>query len=178
MMWFVIIVAALLLFTGALALLLDSRKKREERKYYEAAYRILKEEYLNQAIKKDKAGYDCEIGEMRTMLYLALQGKRRGMENAYVFDPVLPVTIGRNPEENRLCLKDGAISGRHCRIQLIRGELWLTDEGSSNGTLVCRGRKEYWTGDRNSMRLQTDDLLLMGQMRLRVRIFYFDTMYL
>lgn len=176
MVWFVIIVAALLLFTGILVFFLDSRRKQEERKYYEAAYKILKEEYLNQAIKKENMEAVCEIGEIREMLCLVMQGSGKG--NAYVFDPAFPVTIGREPEKNKFCMRDGAVSSRHCRIQLIQNELWLTDEGSSNGTYVRRGRKDYWTGDGNSIRLQSGDLLQMGQMRLKVHIFYFDTMYL
>lgn len=178
MVWYVIIVAALLLFTIVFIVILDGRRKQEERKYYEAAYKILKEEYLNQAIKKDKANTDCEIGEIRKMLCLVLQGKGCGKGSAYVFDPIYPVTIGRETKGNKLCLRDGAVSGRHCRIQLIQDELWLTDEGSSNGTYIRQSRKNYWIGDRNSIRLQSGDLLLMGQIRLKVQIFYFDTMYL
>lgn len=169
-------ISALLLLTGVVVFLLDSRRKQEERKYYQAAYKILKEEYLDQAIKKNGTGTACEIGEVREMLCLSVQRQKKG--DAYVFDPVIPVTIGREAEENSLCLRDGAISGRHCRIRLIRDELWLTDERSSNGTYVRRKKKDYWIGDGNSIRLQEGDVLFMGEMRLRVHIFYFDTMYL
>lgn len=46
-----------------------------------------------------------------------------------------PCTIGRSPQAG-LELADPEVSRRHARIDLVRGILYLSDEGSSNGTFL------------------------------------------
>lgn len=141
---------------------------------YAAAYQILKEEYLDQAIRRERGDQDSEIGENRVMLCL----KVGGMKNTFVFDPAYPVTIGRSTQENKLCLKDPAISARHCQLQLLQGKLWVKDEGSSNGTGVRQEKSWYWVGSGQSVPLQSGDILCLGSVLIKVILFYYDTMLL
>jgi pSer/pThr/pTyr-binding forkhead associated (FHA) protein len=49
--------------------------------------------------------------------------------------PQQSAMIGRAPS-NDIIIGDPATSGRHCRIELRQGEYWISDLGSTNGTLV------------------------------------------
>jgi pSer/pThr/pTyr-binding forkhead associated (FHA) protein len=49
--------------------------------------------------------------------------------------PDQAATIGRAPG-NDIVIGDPATSGRHCRIELRGGVYWISDLGSTNGTLV------------------------------------------
>lgn len=53
------------------------------------------------------------------------------------------VRIGRDPGSNDLVYPNGApgISGRHCVVSLVGGQVMLTDLGSSYGTFLAGGRK-------------------------------------
>lgn len=53
------------------------------------------------------------------------------------------IQIGRNREENQICLNDKQISGRHCMVWLEEkeGEFYLTDF-STNGTYMPKGKLE------------------------------------
>ncbi|MCM1412553.1 MAG: FHA domain-containing protein [Lachnospiraceae bacterium] len=46
------------------------------------------------------------------------------------------VIIGRNPSVSNLVIDDGAVSERHCEIELSDDKCWVKDLGSSNGTYV------------------------------------------
>jgi serine phosphatase RsbU (regulator of sigma subunit) len=46
-----------------------------------------------------------------------------------------PVAVGRS-SANQLALEDRSVSQQHCVVQLRRGDLWVEDLGSTNGTLV------------------------------------------
>jgi dipeptidyl aminopeptidase/acylaminoacyl peptidase len=49
--------------------------------------------------------------------------------------PDQSATVGRAPD-NDIIIGDPATSGRHCRIEVRAGAYWISDLGSTNGTLV------------------------------------------
>ena len=49
--------------------------------------------------------------------------------------PEQSATVGRAPD-NDIVIGDPATSGRHCRVELRAGSYWISDLGSTNGTLV------------------------------------------
>ncbi|HET7466582.1 MAG TPA: prolyl oligopeptidase family serine peptidase [Candidatus Dormibacteraeota bacterium] len=49
--------------------------------------------------------------------------------------PDSSATVGRAPD-NDIIIGDPATSGHHCRIELRQGAYWISDLGSTNGTLV------------------------------------------
>lgn len=70
------------------------------------------------------------------------------------------VTIGR--EIGTILFRDdGFVSGRHARLSRVDGRLILRDLGSSNGTYL-RLRQDY--------RMESGDLMLMGQQLFRLEI--------
>lgn len=110
-------------------------KAGEKKKYYKAAQRILREEYLDGAIKNGESR-GLYSNEQRVMIALKVQGNK-GM--GYVFDPAHEVKIGRNREGNDICLQDLTVSGNHCKIFLNQGQVYIKDLKSSNGTRIKNG---------------------------------------
>ena len=51
------------------------------------------------------------------------------------FDLVANGTLGRT-EPNSIVIPDPAVSARHCRLAYRRGQWWIDDLGSANGTRV------------------------------------------
>lgn len=51
------------------------------------------------------------------------------------------VTVGRSPQAD-LVIPHDSISRQHCQIELINGEFFITDVGSSNGTFIDGRRLE------------------------------------
>jgi pSer/pThr/pTyr-binding forkhead associated (FHA) protein len=49
--------------------------------------------------------------------------------------PGQSAAVGRAPD-NDIIIGDPATSGRHCRIEVRNGSYWISDLGSTNGTLV------------------------------------------
>jgi hypothetical protein len=49
--------------------------------------------------------------------------------------PEQSAAVGRAPD-NDIIIGDPATSGRHCRIEVRAGAYWISDLGSTNGTLV------------------------------------------
>ncbi len=49
--------------------------------------------------------------------------------------PAQSAMVGRAPS-NDIVIGDPATSGRHCRIEVRAGVYWISDLGSTNGTLV------------------------------------------
>ncbi|MBN1420844.1 MAG: sigma 54-interacting transcriptional regulator [Planctomycetes bacterium] len=63
---------------------------------------------------------------------IAIEGPDAGRE----FDLTdLPLTIGRDPS-NGIALTDESVSRVHARIERRDGRLWISDEGSRNGTFL------------------------------------------
>jgi serine phosphatase RsbU (regulator of sigma subunit) len=72
----------------------------------------------------------------------------------------LPVVIGRNPPAD-LVLEGTTVSRRHCRLELLDGQLWLNDLASTNGTFVNGARLT------EAMSLDDGATLGVGAYRLR-----------
>jgi pSer/pThr/pTyr-binding forkhead associated (FHA) protein len=76
------------------------------------------------------------------------------------------ITIGR-AEDNMVCLaSDSAASGHHAQIYLEKGEYWLRDLGSSNGTLIND------VSVTSPVKIKPGDHIVVGQTRLDVSSAY------
>jgi dipeptidyl aminopeptidase/acylaminoacyl peptidase len=73
--------------------------------------------------------------------------------------PDTMVTVGRAPD-NDLMIGDPATSGRHGRIEVRQGAFWISDLGSTNGTLV-NGEPVI------EKQLNDGDLIAIGQNTIR-----------
>jgi pSer/pThr/pTyr-binding forkhead associated (FHA) protein len=72
------------------------------------------------------------------------------------------VTVGRAPD-NDVVVSDPATSGRHGRIEVRAGAFWISDLGSTNGTLV-NGEPVI------EKQLSDGDLIAIGQNTMRFTI--------
>ncbi|HEX9547936.1 MAG TPA: FHA domain-containing protein, partial [Acidimicrobiales bacterium] len=69
------------------------------------------------------------------------------------------VTVGRAPD-NDVVVGDPATSGRHGRIEVRAGSFWISDLGSTNGTLI-NGEPVI------EKQLSDGDLITIGQNTIR-----------
>ena len=74
---------------GVVIYVLHANAKAERQKYYDAAYKVIKEECLNNAIRNQNE--KIRNGQ-KLMLYLKWKDSEK---QGYVFDPEKPVRIGR-----------------------------------------------------------------------------------
>ena len=75
--------------------------------------------------------------------------------------PILGHTLTLGRSVGDLLLEDTEVSGRHCSIQMVAGELILQDHGSRNGTLVNGEKTE-------KSKLRPGDLLKVGSSEFRI----------
>jgi len=72
-------------------------------------------------------------------------------------------SFGRKPD-NDAQIADPYVSGRHGTIELIQGEVFLTDTGSTNGTVVNDAKLP---ANQRTL-LQPGDIIKLGQLELQV----------
>lgn len=169
-MWIGVITAVLLTAAGAVIYVVQSTKKAEMQKYYDAAYKMIKENCLNDAIRSQSAP---RLGGRKAMVYLKWKD---GQKQGFVFDPQQGIRIGRSPGENEICIRDGSVSARHCVIFLSQGRLAVQDLHSANGTWIVRGFHKHAVN--TAEYLFTGDCLVIGTLKIRVTVFTFDMAYL
>lgn len=157
------IVIAAAALTGYIFL---SCQKAEEKKYYDAAYKMVKEKCLDQAISCRNRKQ--EMGQ-KVLVYLKWKDqKNRG----FVFDPEEGIRIGRNPEENDICIRENSVSGKHCILYLTNGRMAIQDLNSVNGTWIRRGMRKHRI--QQAEFLYTGDKVVVGGLKIKIIMFLFD----
>ena len=100
-MWMVLVMLIIALALSGIFLWIKySIKKSEEKKYYDAAARMIKENCLNKIIQN--RGQRRQTVTDKLMIYISISGKSR---QGFVFDPENGIRIGRNIEENEICIQ-------------------------------------------------------------------------
>lgn len=144
-----------------------SRRKGMEQKMQDAAYKVLKEKYLEQAIRIQKQD---RYPENKTMVFLSWKDSGK---NGYVFDAEQTIKIGRDPERNDLCIRDRTVSEQHCMLFLYENRLVVQDLDSTNGTYVKKGMFQHRVSQTEF--LSSGDSLIFPGYKIRVEVFPFDT---
>lgn len=169
MMLIGIIVVIGIAVVSVIAYVLHANRKAERQKYYDAAYKVIKEECLDNAIRNENA--KIESGQ-RLMIYLKWKDSEK---QGYVFDPAKPIRIGRSPEKNEICIREETVSSRHCMLYLYQGQLFLQDINSRNGTWLKQGlRKQLVQG---AEPVFSGDKIIVGNLAIKVTVFIFDMAY-
>jgi serine phosphatase RsbU (regulator of sigma subunit) len=99
------------------------------------------------------AGVQEEFGHYLVVIGGTSLGRRLRLDEQ-------PITIGRDPS-CELVLASPDVSRRHCRLQLVAGEVFATDLRSTNGTYIDGKRAE------ESMLLPDGSILEVGQQVLK-----------
>lgn len=155
---------------GVILYVIYFNKKAETQKYYDAAYKVMKESCLNHAIRSQTGRR--QQGQ-KLMLYLKwTDGEKRG----YVFDPERTVRIGRDFENNDICIREETVSSRHCVLFLYQGALYLRDMNSRNGTWLKRGLGKRQV--QGTAPVFSGDKILVGDLAIKVTVFTFDMAYM
>lgn len=148
-------------------------RKREREKYYHAAKRMIQEEYLNYCISNPANHVLTPVKLSRTMICLK---PLRKDEEGYVFDPERGVMIGRDKEKCDLCLQDVTVSGQHCELFLYKGNVFLQDLDSQNGTVVKKRIFSHTLyGDLELLR--NKDRFKVGNTWFTIMIFFYDSAF-
>lgn len=148
------------------------KRQLEKNKYYDAADRMVKEEYLEDILENNTSESYSPV--VVPMLYINLYRPKPSQK--YVFDPEKGVTIGRSKSENTIWLPKPTISMKHCSICVCEGRVYIQDEYSMNGTCVKKGRKKYQLMDGNRIELESGDRFYIDDVAFKVTIFYFQAM--
>ena len=77
------------------------------------------------------------------------------------------VTLGRSPG-NDIVLTDPDVSSQHLSLSLERGEWWVTDRGSTNGTRLYRASGTPAPVEDRPERFEEGDIVQIGSVRLRL----------
>lgn len=84
--------------------------------------------------------------------------EKGGAERRQFFDQS-GVSVGR-VQGNDLVLPKGNVSKRHCRVEVVEGQFFVTDQGSTNGTYLNRRRIAQSTAVRQGDRIYVGDFVL------------------
>lgn len=165
-----IIVVICIAAAGVAAYVIRAVKKTEHQKCYDAAYKVVKEECLNNAIRSYS---ERQRGRKKPMLYLKWKD---GEKQGFVFDPEHSVRIGRDPRNNEICIREGEVSSSHCVLYLYQGNVFLKDLNSSNGTWIRQGL--FRRRVQGVCPVYSGDKIIVGDITIRVAIFIFDMEYM
>lgn len=163
----VLVIAAV---CGAAVFVTRAARQAERQKYYDAAYKILKEECLDNAIRNRNGSMQ---NTRKIMLYLKWKDTEK---HGYVFDPEKAVWIGRDPQTSNICIREGTVSSRHCVLYLYQGTVYLEDLQSGNGTWIRQGFRTRRVQE--PCPVFSGDRIMAGSLVIRVTLFEFDTAYM
>lgn len=149
----------------------NNRRKNAWRELNNAARKLVKEQNLSTALTEGKENRE----RIRMIISLAWKEQEK---QAFVFDPLEGVRIGRQPEINNIVVPDNEVSLSHCLLYRMRNDrnVILEDLGSTNGTTVLHGfRKTKFR--KNRVRVYDGDRILVGGLKLELHIFWIDSAY-
>lgn len=147
------------------------RKQGEEKKYRDAAYNLLKEEYLTSSLRKSDINKRARAEEL-VMVYLKIQSSSQKLR--YVFNPEKPITIGRDQVCNTIAIPYPTISINHGKIYLTQNQVCYQDLNSSNGTYIQRGMQRYYIESGAGLLLENKDKIIFENVEIKVILFNFE----
>ncbi len=167
----IILIAVCILFEILLLLFYLNAEKKKKRKIRKNLHKMIEERVLDQSLKYRITNGQAAMQECENpFLYMEFVNTKPLI--SYLFPLDEWVTIGRN-KENKVCIHDGKLSRLHCKIGMIDHFLLLQDQGSVNGSRICRGFFQHIdvTGGMQA-ELRSGDCIKIGNYRMKIRIIY------
>lgn len=167
----IILIIACVLFEILLLVFYLNAEKKKNRKIRKNLYKMMEERVLEQSLKYRITSGQAAMQECENpFLYIEFVNTKPLI--SYLFPLDEWVTIGRN-KENKVCIHDEKLSRLHCKIGMIDRVLLLQDQGSVNGSRVCRRFFQHVdvTGGKQA-ELQSGDCIKIGSYRMKIRIIY------
>ncbi len=172
MIFIVIGVLAVIISVIGIVILVKSRKD-EVQNYYDAAENILKEDRLDKLLKNPyKSSIEQDTNGVKPMVYLKIKDKSK---LKYVFCLDREVCIGRDKDNNQVCVNEPIVSHNHCKLYSDGVNVFLQDLYSANGVVVKRGLSRFALQSGETMQIFSKDILKIGTTEINVVLFYFDT---
>lgn len=169
-MWKYILTAILLILILIIAIVVIKRKKNAAAARLNAAAVLLREGQLDNAISRDRVQ---EPGRIRPVLELTWKNRER---KTFLFDPLSPVRIGKDPAKNSICIRNGMVGSEHCLLVMHNGALTLQDLNSKNGTYIRRGGRRYRIEGR--VYVNNGDKIEVGGLIMKASLFMYDSAYI
>lgn len=172
MVTILIILIVVCIFVELLLLFIQLKKKKNIKdKMRKNLYKMIEERVLDQSLKYRMTSAEATMRECNSpFLYMEFLNTKPLI--SYLFPLDEWITIGRN-KENKVCIHDEMFSRLHCKIGLINSTLLLQDQGSANGTRICRGLfKKIDVSEGRHEVLQSGDCIKIGSCRMKITIVY------
>ena len=171
-MMIVILLCAAALAVGIWIFIVSSRRHEERMQYYSAAKALVQSDILEYEIQNQATHKLAAPKARRIILYLRVHTRP---PKKYVLDPQKGITFGRDSKTCDVLLNEATVSEHHCCIREENGQVWLTDLGSSNGTVLRKGlfRRVRLHGGQ-SVRVGSGDRLIVGSTVFDLTLFLFD----
>lgn len=168
----IILLCAVALAAGIAIFVMSCRRHEERVQYYSAAKALVQSDILEYEIQNHETHGIAAPKSRRILLYLRVASKQA---KKYVLDPQKGITFGRDTKTCDVLLNEAIVSEHHCRIQEKNGQVWLTDLGSSNGTILRKGLfHKVRLGSGQSVRVSSGDRLIVGSAVFDLTLFLFD----
>ena len=168
MPYIAIVIAVIAIFIGCIIII--KHRQNVEQKYYDAAYQMVKEDYLTQSILN--RNMDSNYLEQKKMICIKFCNSKS--KQGYVFNPEKGVQIGRDKNSNSICIPNSVVSQVHCRILSTQNQIYIQDLNSTNGFTVKRRLSKYPISNGETMFLENKDKILIGNAILEINIFDFE----
>lgn len=170
-LFLIILIAVCVLLEIGFLLFHLSIKKKKDRKIRKNLYKMIETRVLEQSLKYRITSGQAAVQECESpFLYMEFVNTKPLI--SYLFPLDEWITIGRN-KENKVCIHDENFSRLHCKIGMINHVLLLQDQGSVNGSKICRGlfKRIDVEGGKQAV-LQSGDCIKIGNYRMKIRIIY------
>lgn len=144
-------------------------QQKKKIKIQKNLHKLIEERVLEHSLKYRITSGQAAMQEcVSPFLYMEFVNTRPLI--SYIFPLDEWITIGRN-KENKVCIHDEMFSRLHCKIGMISNVLLLQDQGSANGTKICRGlfRKIDVAGGRQEV-LMSGDYIKIGNYKIKIKI--------
>lgn len=141
-----------------------TEETKEERDVYkENTFTELSEELYDEwdNLEEESYGKTTLLTENKKEMEHVLKYRIHGREEIFPLDK-LPITIGKVKDCVDIVLKDSSVSRIHATIFMSKGELYLKDCNSTNGTFINGIRLE----SEEQIPLEENDQITIGKVRL------------
>lgn len=154
-------------------------KQEETQHMYTAAERMIQNDILDNSLKNPFIKGTVIEEEPERQLMLNVKVSKSGKKQNFVFNPAKVVNIGRERTRNQITINEAVVSNFHCKIYLLQNDTAVVEDcNSSNGTVLKRGMKSYVIANGQNAVLEDGDKLIIGTVELKIKLFYYDTIWM
>ncbi len=149
-------------------------KSEEREKMYRAAERIIQNELLDNSLKNPFLGGAVIDNSADCRLMVNIKVKLERDKQSFVFNPAKTIKIGRERVGNHIIVNEATVTAYHCMIFMSADGKPVLQDSSANGTYVKRGMRSYHLMNGQTCVIENGDSIIVGSVKLKVKLFGFD----